>query len=250
MKRTLMATPTVRVDLARFEPGEHHARHRDRQSRITFVLQGAFCEETGTGATRLAAGDILFKSYCALHEDRFGEDGARVASFVFEDDCYEAAHASPWRVARDRATLRSAVIALESAAARDGAVLNTAATDLLAQQEERASRAAPRWLTRLKDALEAASLANVDIASEARAAGVHPAHASRLFRRCFGASITEHAQTHCVRRALARLAEPHATLSEIALATGFYDQSHMTRVFRRVTGLTPGAHRTLLAAAG
>jgi len=39
-------------------------------------------------------------------------------------------------------------------------------------------------------------------------------------------------------------------LSEIALAAGFYDQSHMTRVFRRVTGRTPGAHRTLLAAAG
>jgi AraC family transcriptional regulator len=36
-------------------------------------------------------------------------------------------------------------------------------------------------------------------------------------------------------------------LAEAAVATGFADQSHMTNVFRRVTGSTPGALRDLLA---
>ena len=35
---------------------------------------------------------------------------------------------------------------------------------------------------------------------------------------------------------------------DVALAAGFYDQNHMSRVFKRVTGRTPGAHRALLMA--
>jgi AraC family transcriptional regulator len=53
-----------------------------------------------------------------------------------------------------------------------------------------------------------------------------------------------------VRRAFAQLCQIDRPLSEVALGAGFYDQSHMTRVFRRVTGRTPGACRALLAGAG
>ena len=44
--------------------------------------------------------------------------------------------------------------------------------------------------------------------------------------------------------ALGRRAE---TLSEIAAATGFADQSHMTRVFRPHMGTTPAKYRSSLA---
>jgi AraC family transcriptional regulator len=92
-------------------------------------------------------------------------------------------------------------------------------------------------------------LANVNVAARARAAGAHPAHASRLFRQCYGQSISEYAQGQSVRRALGRLAGAETTLSEVALSAGFYDQSHMSRVFRRVLGRTPGVQRALIAAA-
>ncbi|HET9231683.1 MAG TPA: AraC family transcriptional regulator [Vitreimonas sp.] len=250
MKRTLVTTPTVRVDVARFAAGAHQPRHRDRQSRITFVLGGAFYEEANAGQARLAPGDVLFKSHRTQHEDRFCDAGARVASLVFEDSSYDAAEAAPWRVRRDALSVRGAVIALEAAVAGDGRAVDAATADLLGAREAARDRSAPAWLIRIKEALEAASLASIDVTAEARAAGVHPAHASRLFRRCFGASITEHAQMHCVRRAFARLGQLDRPLSDVALGAGFYDQAHMTRVFRRVTGRTPGAHRTLLAATG
>ena len=36
------------------------------------------------------------------------------------------------------------------------------------------------------------------------------------------------------------------SLAEISLATGFADQSHFTRAFRRITGMSPGAFRRLV----
>lgn len=250
MKRTLLATPSLRVELAAFAPRTHQARHRDACSRVSLVLHGAFSEEAAAGSARLAPGDVLFKSAAAAHEDRFSHSGAKLVSIVFGDDSFELSGAPAWRVRRDPAAMRCAWTAFEAAAANDDGSVIAAASDLLAGDDEGAGMGqAPPWLTRLKTALEEDTLASIDIAAEARAAGVHPAHASRLFRRRFGVSITDCAQAHSVRRALAHMAQPLA-LSQIAVAAGFYDQSHMTRVFRRMTGLTPGAHRALLAAAG
>ena len=48
-----------------------------------------------------------------------------------------------------------------------------------------------------------------------------------------------------VRRATDALARSSATLGQIALDSGFADQSHFTRVFSAVYGLTPRRWRAL-----
>jgi AraC family transcriptional regulator len=35
-------------------------------------------------------------------------------------------------------------------------------------------------------------------------------------------------------------------LTEVALASGFADQHHLARVFRRITGMTPSSYRRSL----
>jgi AraC family transcriptional regulator len=146
--------------------------------------------------------------------------------------------------------LRHATVILEAAIAGDDEAVATAGHDLMAASNDDVDeRSAPRWLAILRRDLEEATLASVCVGTRARTAGAHPAHASRLFRRCYGASITEFAQTQSVRRALRSMAASQQPLSDVALAAGFYDQSHMTRVFRRMTGRTPGAHRAMFAAA-
>lgn len=247
MKHTLFRTDSLSVETARFAAGERQPRHRDPRSRITLAVHGEFHEEAERAAS-IQPGDVIFKSRRATHEDRYGPGGARLVSIVFHDDSFDAPGAPSWRVRRDGVAFRLALSAWEAALARDDAGVTAASFDLLARREEPEPRATPpRWLNRLKQALESESLARVNVAREARAAGVHPAHASRLFRRCFGASITEHAQAHCVRRALGFLSGA-APLSHVAIAAGFYDQSHMNRIFRRVAGRTPGACRALMAA--
>lgn len=250
MQKTLISTPALRMELSRYAGGEHHARHTDSFSRITLTLRGGFWEETKRTSATVSPGDVLYKSRRVPHEDHFSDSGAQLASLIFLDQTFDAAGRDLWRVRRDRTMLRDSFAALEAAVAKDASGFSAAAADLLAQADEpERQRSPPAWLERLKQMLEEHSLATVHVAEEARSAGVHPVHASRLFRSCYGSTITEHAQTQSLRRSLAHLAED-TPLSEVALAAGFYDQSHMTRVFRRLTGRTPGAHRALLAATG
>lgn len=251
-KKVLMTGDGLVVAVSRYAPGERHGVHTDTNSRISFVIGGGYREEGQPGAIHMLPGHVLLKSRRAKHEDEFGPDGAAIAAIEFTDDDPFDQSPSPdlWRQRADSFALRHATAFLESGLAGDRRAARTAGLDLVAASGEASSRRskAPTWLSRLREELEEHSLASVDVAACARNAGAHPAHASRLFRNCYGMSITQHAQAQSVRRAMAPLASG-ASLGQVALAAGFYDQSHMTRVFRRVTGHTPGACRAMFAAA-
>ncbi|WP_321927090.1 helix-turn-helix transcriptional regulator [Paraburkholderia guartelaensis] len=89
-------------------------------------------------------------------------------------------------------------------------------------------------------ALLAADLATpLRVADLAQAVGLSPFHATRLFTQATG--LPPHAWRTQLRlqRALAPLREG-ATVADVAAASGFSDQSHFTRHFRRMFGVPPG----------
>jgi AraC family transcriptional regulator len=79
----------------------------------------------------------------------------------------------------------------------------------------------------------------------AEVAGVDPAHLARAFRAHFGMTAGGFLREIRVRRATEALARSSAGLSQIALDSGFADQSHFTRVFTANYGLTPRRWRAL-----
>ncbi|MGF6772502.1 AraC-like DNA-binding protein [Paraburkholderia sp. GAS199] len=81
--------------------------------------------------------------------------------------------------------------------------------------------------------------ASVTLAEIARAAGLSAFHAARLFAQATG--MPPHAWRNQVRlqRALGPL-RAGVSVTEVAAASGFTDQSHFTRHFRRMFGVPPG----------
>jgi len=246
MTAILVSTPHIAVRVCRYAAGERHKRHTDAFSRISYLVQGAFTEEVRSGTALMGPGEVLVKSHAAEHENHFGPRGAVLVALEFlDDDPIADCGANFWRKRVDANAMRLATAFLEAGIAGDGAGAEIAGSDLVAANDESSERNAPGWLAHLSNDLADAGLAEINVAERAREAGVHPVHASRLFRRCYGASITEYAQAHSVRRAVAHIAD-EAPLSEVALGAGFYDQAHMNRVFRRVLGRTPAAQRSLM----
>jgi len=67
----------------------------------------------------------------------------------------------------------------------------------------------------------------------------------RAFKQTFGLTPEDFRRQLRVERARALLAGQRQ-LSEVAFCAGFADQSHMTREFRRLVGLSPGNYRRAL----
>lgn len=108
------------------------------------------------------------------------------------------------------------------------------------------ARDAPAWLRRVLDKLSGEFCERLTLEELSNEASVHPVHLSRVFRRCTREGIGEYVHRLRIRAACERMLQPDVTLTDVALEKGFADQSHFTRVFRRVTGMSPGAFRTLI----
>ncbi|NEI71755.1 helix-turn-helix domain-containing protein [Rhizobium lusitanum] len=74
----------------------------------------------------------------------------------------------------------------------------------------------------------------------ATVAGLSVSHLKPLFRATFGMPVHQYILARRVERARLLILSADLPLAEIALATGFAHQSHMTHWMRRILGLTPG----------
>ena len=85
---------------------------------------------------------------------------------------------------------------------------------------------------------------HVVVGEVADAASMSVVQLERATRRIVGMSVRQLLVRFRVERAVGLLATTDLTLSEIAVQCGYYDQSALTRQFRRVVGVSPGAYRT------
>jgi len=76
----------------------------------------------------------------------------------------------------------------------------------------------------------------------ARELGTHPSRLVRAFRREYGLPPHRFVVSRRLDRAR-RLLLDGIPIADVAVATGFHDQSHLTRHFRALLGTTPGAFR-------
>jgi AraC-like DNA-binding protein len=104
-----------------------------------------------------------------------------------------------------------------------------------AGKEDRAVRLAKDFLDHhLRDQVHLGEIADV--------AGLPPYRLLRAFERTMGMSPHSYQRQARIRWAIDLLRLNH-DLSEVAATTGFSDQAHLTRWFRRVMGVTPGLYR-------
>jgi AraC family transcriptional regulator len=106
------------------------------------------------------------------------------------------------------------------------------------------SRGLPAWLfRRIQEYINAHLDSALSVEELATSAGLSASHFSRSFVKSVGVRPHVYVVRRRVLRAQQLLAQTDLNLAEIALATGFSDQSHFCRRFRQLVGLPPGAFR-------
>lgn len=225
------------------------APHEHPRRSLVVILSGGFRERILGEDVEAVAGSLYVRPAALRHSHLYGAEPTRclIVELLDRPDLELAtasSHARPLllrsavcarigqRVARltwdqqpaNRLRLESLLLELLACVAAHGA----------------AAEMPPEWLQHVHQQLRDGFRDPPTVAQLATAAGVHPSHLLRRFRRHYGMSPTGMVRRWKAEYARTLLAEPGASLSAVAFEAGFADQSHMGRVLRRIYGTTPG----------
>jgi AraC-like DNA-binding protein len=103
----------------------------------------------------------------------------------------------------------------------------------------------PATLRRIRDYVDSHLDQNIELESLAATAELSVYHFARTFKQSEGTTPHAFVLERRLARARELLARTDLSLSEVAFAVGFADQSHFTRRFRQIVGVSPGQFRKL-----
>ena len=275
-KADVFATPWPGIHATRIDSARHYPRHSHATYGFGVIERGAQRSASGRGQVDAHAGDLITHNPGEVHDGKPIGDGGRLWRMLhLEPEMFAAALgdadgdqasleiALTRPVIQDRA-LRHAVqsllaridewnaagalragdaLACDEALARVGALLrqrHSTQAHSSAHAATAGSDGPPAALERVRELLADRLLDPPSLAALAELAGIGKFQLLRRFGKAYG--MPPHAWLIQQRAERVRsLVQAGVPLGTAALDAGFSDQSHMTRVFVRQFGFTPGA---------
>ncbi|RUU13569.1 AraC family transcriptional regulator [Mesorhizobium sp. M7A.T.Ca.TU.009.01.3.2] len=220
------------------ESAKGELRRHDQAFSMAYIPAGVPIRGRVEGLRRIRHLDLHFDA--AALTRRFGRsldhEALRMSRFQFRDD---------------RIAMLAGMIAAECGNDRplhdlygEGLLNALFASLFQIDQPDTARRRSPlsrRKLRLVTDYIDAHCLDRIRLADLAALTGLSETAMSHAFKAATGVPPHRWQMQARVDRAKAMMARDAASLGDIAEATGFFDQAHLTRVFKSIVGLTPGA---------
>jgi len=233
------------LSMWRYDGGSSIPWHAHEKAYVTFVMRGAYREHLGGTTRTCATNAIVTHARGELHADDFATPAACLS--IESDrplpyDDVSAVVATPASAALGDRILRE----LRRHDAFSHLVIEGLLLEVFGEAaRSRAGTFEPAWLRDIRAIIAASFDAKLTLTALARNANVHPTHLARAFRRHFGCTVGDALRESRVEKAKHAIASGDS-LADVAAQCGFADQSHLTRTFRRITGITPAAFRASL----
>src|SRR6266849_2084389 len=236
-------------------PGLRVPPHSHEEVHFCLLLQGHYEENCGKHIIVRKPSTLALMASVEMHSNRIQNTGIRFFCIEMTRPWLKRANGHlafirgltqfdngqlPWLAMRLYREFRSeddvAPLAIE------GLVLELLAG--LARQSPESENGAATWLKKAQEFVRDRVQRSISLVEVAEFAGVHPVSLARAFRRTHHCTVGDYVRKLRVEFACQQLTGSRASLVDIALSAGFSEQSHFSRSFKRLTGLTPSQYRS------
>jgi AraC family transcriptional regulator len=231
--------------------------HGHESAYFSLLLDGRYVEEIGRLRFDYRRFMIGFHPAGLFHRDRIGETGAHfflvAVSSAWADrwrgSFADALNAAPRLLSHDSALAAARLWGWQRRGMLTADLVDSALCELMGEAaglRTPQDRVRPAWIARGMEMIHAAVDRPPSVVALAAELDLHPVYLAREFRKRVGHTVGEYARRVRIHAACTLLLDRDRPLADIAAATGFADQSHLTRVFAATIGATPAAYRRLL----
>jgi AraC family transcriptional regulator len=234
--------------------------HAHENARFVFVLRGKFSETYEGNNRHCSPFMAIFRPPQEEHSENYYGKGIVCLSIDIKPNWLE--HIRPFNVNLNGSAdfrsnkLISLITRLNDefdnwdhiSALAIEALLLEIAVEIYRQKKNVPSKdKKPLWLNDVKDLIHSRLTSILTISEIASLVEIHPAHLSRAFRQNCGCTIAEYIRRKRIDFACTKLMSSNESLAEIALNSGFSDQSHFSKTFKKVMNLTPAEYRAAVS---
>jgi AraC family transcriptional regulator len=234
-------------------PGSEVPRHYHENGTCCVLLRGRARDYFRSRVIEYQPGAVIYRPPGEQHSHKFGHDG--IVAIVIE--------VPPSRLLGDCALRTLSELRFEENASaltdiaqllsylRNPSVIDTEMEEhclrlltVFRLQGEEASGS--EGLERVRTFLDECPVQRASLTELGQIADLHPAYLVNAFRKRYGCSIGHYRRRRRIAIAIGQIWDTQSPLSEIALASGFYDQSHCTNAMRKELQLTPLQLRSMI----
>ena len=243
-----------------YRPLQDIPQHLHELTYISIVLRGSYTECCDSLSSEVQPGQVIFHLAGESHSNRFHKSGGQVLNVELSSSFLERLTESRGIPANRRRILNSSY-ALQLGLRLRKEFAQTDLTSCLAIEgltmelmaeifRERILQGKPRsstWLDEVMEILNDRYDQRITLDDLAASVSVHPVHLARAFRKRYLCSVGDHIRKLRIEAACRELLNSSESISEVALRTGFSDQSHLCRALKRYAGISPSHLRQVHA---
>jgi len=227
--------------------------HFHENPYFMYVLQGGVWDSNKLQTQICSTGSVVFHNWQEAHFNRLVTKETRGFHLEFDRDWYEANQldVNLWegsavmqdpRVHQTMALLYSEFKLNEECSELSIELLTLKLCEQVQTNRLPSIDSPPVWLNQLKDILHSGAI-DYNLDTLASILDIHPVHLSRAVPKYLATTLGEYVRQLRLKKALGQLLDHRKSLTAIALDSGFSDQSHFTRTFKRYFGQTPSQFR-------
>jgi YesN/AraC family two-component response regulator len=222
--------------------GNMRIHHHDYLT-ISTLLSGALIEHTPLETKIVKPGDVLIKPSGQIHENIFTQD-CTILSFKLFDYKYYHFDWKDWKVIEQSASLKYFINVLHEKNKKNAFIDLKKALIFSSKKENNIK--IPDKIKRVKNIIDIHFLETLQISDLAKEVNLNPMYLGQTFIHYYKTDIKSYQQQLRLHFAVSQMCFQNENLTQIAYKTGYSDQSHFSKKFKKSTSISPKKFTSLL----
>jgi AraC family transcriptional regulator len=256
-----IATTGFRMVDRRYSPNLQVPQHLHEYAHLVVTLRGRYLQRSSGKDLEFTPGTVAFYPAGEAHSSSYSPLGARSLHIEITPDTLDRAREACLSFSNSLVCRGGKPAAIGGEIYRECRALDSTSSlvleGLILQLFGEISRTPlqrchhlPGWLSQADSVIRGRFTETLTLSDIASYVGVHPVHLAREYRKHYRSTVGEQIRRLRVDYARQQISTTKYSLADIALASGFSDQSHFTVAFKNYVGTPPSVYRRSLRQSG
>lgn len=242
-------TESFNISLTKHQAQSEIAVHAHAKPYLCLLATGVYEEESNTSHI-ITTGDVLYRTANYEHANHFSNQDSICLNIEIDNE-EELRHHHDFKLPTHGSKQKSSLETYKLLYAFKNEVSNDLLNiycfeSMLSHVDEEIGKGDLQWIQQVKERIQDDPLTAISLQELSLTFGLHPNYIVRKFKGVTGMKLSEYLTKIRLEYSISNLVLTEESLTNVALMSGFYDQSHFNKNFKRYLQTTPKVFRKVM----